>query len=75
MSVLAVAPEARNRITLKHEGNEDGKAAGENEGSDHSDASSKFAPDEDAPVKEKDPDLDNCHSERPEHHEDVEILN
>ena len=75
VSALSVGPEASDGVALKHEGKEDGHAASEDDGSDDSDASPKLAHDKDAPVEEKDPDLDDCHTKRPEHHEDVEILN
>ena len=74
MSVVGVTPKARNGSALEHEGHEDGKAAGKEEGSNHSDPSSELTHGEDAPVKQKDPDFDDRHPERPEHHEDIETL-
>ncbi len=68
-------PEARDRVALEHGAEEDGHAVGEDDSSGHRDASSKSALNgEDAPVEEKDPNLDDSHSKRPEHHEDVDIL-
>ena len=74
VSVLSVGPEATDGVALDHEAEEDGHATGEDDGSDNGNASSKLAHDEDAPVEEKDPDLDDSYPERPEHHENVEIL-
>lgn len=75
VSVLSIGPEARDGVALDHEDDKDGDAAGEDDGSDHSNDPSKVAHDEDAPVEEKDPDLDDCSSESLGHHEDVEVLN
>ena len=75
VSAFSVGPEATDGIALDHEAEKDGHATGEYDGSDDSNASSKFAHDEDAPVEEKNADLNDSYSERPEHHEDVEILN
>lgn len=74
VSALGVGPEEGDGVTLEHEGEEDGYATGKDDGSDHRNASAEIAHDEDAPVEQKDPDLDDCHSERPEHHEDVKSL-
>lgn len=74
VSLLSVGPEAADRVALEHEAEEDGHATGENDGSDDSNTSSELSHDEDAPVEEKDPNLDDSYPERPEHHEDVEIL-
>ena len=71
--VLGVGLEARNRITLEHERDNDSHAAGEDNGSDQGNASSKLVY-SDAPVGEKSPDLDDYYSERPERYKDVETL-
>ena len=74
MTVVGVGPEARDGVALEHEAEENGHATGEDDGTDNSDAPSKLTHDEDAPVEEENPDLDDCYSERPEQHGDVETL-
>lgn len=74
VSVHSVVPEARNGVALGHEGDKDGRAASKDDGAHQQHVSSKLAHGEDAPVEEKDPNLDNCYSKRPIHHVDVENL-
>lgn len=70
-SGLCDGPKVRDWAALKHEGKEDSQAADEDDGSDSSDETPKFANNEDSPVEEQNPDFDGCYSEGPEHHEDI----